>query len=586
MLQPSSRVNRHGSRLYLILLFIGLSIFGGHPLAAAPDTVNIQGSVLDSEGIPLTGTRAWQIRFYDEETDGNEIGTTPPSFSPMTGSVTLSNRGFFSIPFELPQAALDSAQLWYELGIDTDSPPDNDASNNVFAGRSRVHSVPFALQAGELLGTVTDAQVPDDITVQQTQTALTADMATTASFAETAGHATTADSATFADFALNAGNTLWMEVLANPIEMPDDLNNDTWTANDVIIQGSLGVGYDILPSYDWRFDTFVLTENNVRILFRDTSSSAQFPSVDWRIGINDTRNGGEDYFRIEDVTNHTRPFHVGANAPDGSLYVQQTDGHVGVGTAFPQGPFEVHLASAAIPDASQLVKDQMTNGPGVAQSFTALASGFLKQVTINIQQADNETQNTLMLQIYSGSDPDSGVLLATVQLDYGLSPLGNLPAFPSDVVFDLSFRNPPIALVAGSSYVLVIHSNTPNIPGLSGFSVGSSGDVYAGGKALRNDTPAFSEMPWDSLPAVDLFFSTTIETLVQSASNTALLVDGNGRVGIGTNTPQRPLHINDILRLEPRNQVPADPSEGDVYVNSTDHHIYCYVAGVWKQLDN
>jgi len=62
-------------------------------------------------------------------------------------------------------------------------------------------------------------------------------------------------------------------------------------------------------------------------------------------------------------------------------------------------------------------------------------------------------------------------------------------------------------------------------------------------------------------------------------------IDVNGNVGIGTTNPQRNLHISDVMRLEPRTGAPPSPSEGDLYVNSTDHHIYCYLNGIWKQLD-
>jgi len=58
-----------------------------------------------------------------------------------------------------------------------------------------------------------------------------------------------------------------------------------------------------------------------------------------------------------------------------------------------------------------------------------------------------------------------------------------------------------------------------------------------------------------------------------------------GNVGIGIPDPQRPLHISDVLRLEPRVDPPLDPMEGDLYVNSIDHHIYCFLDGIWKQLD-
>ena len=71
-----------------------------------------------------------------------------------------------------------------------------------------------------------------------------------------------------------------------------------------------------------------------------------------------------------------------------------------------------------------------------------------------------------------------------------------------------------------------------------------------------------------------------------STGDNQFLIRASGGVGIGTTSPQRALHISDVMRLEPRASAPANPSEGDIYVNSTDHHIYCYLNGVWKQLDN
>lgn len=43
--------------------------------------------------------------------------------------------------------------------------------------------------------------------------------------------------------------------------------------------------------------------------------------------------------------------------------------------------------------------------------------------------------------------------------------------------------------------------------------------------------------------------------------------------------------INSVIKLAPLSSPPADPAEGELYVNSGDHHIYCYLAGSWKQLD-
>jgi hypothetical protein len=40
-----------------------------------------------------------------------------------------------------------------------------------------------------------------------------------------------------------------------------------------------------------------------------------------------------------------------------------------------------------------------------------------------------------------------------------------------------------------------------------------------------------------------------------------------------------------VLNLVPQATAPVTPQEGDLYVG-IDHHIYCYLNGVWKQLDN
>jgi hypothetical protein len=41
----------------------------------------------------------------------------------------------------------------------------------------------------------------------------------------------------------------------------------------------------------------------------------------------------------------------------------------------------------------------------------------------------------------------------------------------------------------------------------------------------------------------------------------------------------------DILGITPRTTIPLNPVEGWIYVNGTSHHIFCYLNGVWVQLD-
>ncbi|GEM_PF-4018563 len=64
----------------------------------------------------------------------------------------------------------------------------------------------------------------------------------------------------------------------------------------------------------------------------------------------------------------------------------------------------------------------------------------------------------------------------------------------------------------------------------------------------------------------------------------AMVVLKNGNVGFGTNTPARTVHINDVLRLEPRATAPASPSAGDIYFDSGTNKLRCYDGTNWQDL--
>ena len=112
------------------------------------------------------------------------------------------------------------------------------------------------------------------------------------------------------------------------------LAEDQVFADDVIVQSSICVGFDCANGESFGSDTQRLKENNLRIHFNDTSTSASFPSNDWRITINDTTNGGANYFAVEDATAGRIPFRIEAGAPANALYVDDA-GNVGIGTSTP-----------------------------------------------------------------------------------------------------------------------------------------------------------------------------------------------------------------------------------------------------------
>ncbi len=143
--------------------------------------------------------------------------------------------------------------------------------------------------------------------------------------------------------------TTQFEGLPNNLERDNSAfsEEDQVFLDDVIVDGSLCVGQDCVNGENFGFDTQRIKENNLRIHFDDTSASASFPANDWRISINDSSNGGSSYFAIEDATAGTTPFRVLAGAGNNALYVSNSGGNVGMGTASPV--VELHVTDGDSP---------------------------------------------------------------------------------------------------------------------------------------------------------------------------------------------------------------------------------------------
>lgn len=111
-------------------------------LWAVPETINIQGSLSDSNGDPLVGTRAYRIQFFDSVEGGASLGAA------IEGFVTPSAAGRFSIDVVPPSEAFTATEVYYSLGIDSGNPTDGSVdSQDVFPNRVKVNSVLFAREA-------------------------------------------------------------------------------------------------------------------------------------------------------------------------------------------------------------------------------------------------------------------------------------------------------------------------------------------------------------------------------------------------------------------------------------------------------
>ena len=58
-----------------------------------------------------------------------------------------------------------------------------------------------------------------------------------------------------------------------------------------------------------------------------------------------------------------------------------------------------------------------------------------------------------------------------------------------------------------------------------------------------------------------------------------------GNVGVNTDNPQQTLHVNDVMRLEPRETAPEDPSKGDIYMDDADNKLKYFDGENWQILN-
>lgn len=137
-----SEQKRNGAVLLGLFLLVGL--LGSGAWGDVPATVNIHGQLLDSMGNPLSGARAYLIRFYDSASGFTQLGGS------LTGTVEVTADGLFNLSIAPPAAALESPEAWYEVAVDSSAPPNGVDANDIFLNRVKVQSVPYALQAAHV----------------------------------------------------------------------------------------------------------------------------------------------------------------------------------------------------------------------------------------------------------------------------------------------------------------------------------------------------------------------------------------------------------------------------------------------------
>src|SRR5689334_16993722 len=154
--------------------------------------------------------------------------------------------------------------------------------------------------------------------------------------------------------------------------------------DDLIVQGSICAGLDCVNNEDFGFDTIRVKENNTRIQFDDTSTSAGFPNNNWQIRANDSGSGGANFLGFVDqgATGNSETgtivFAVTAGASANSLRVA-SNSKVGLRTATPV--LDVHASTT---DTPAMRLEQNNSGGFTAQTWDIAgneANFFVRDVT-------------------------------------------------------------------------------------------------------------------------------------------------------------------------------------------------------------
>ncbi|HVR38401.1 MAG TPA: tail fiber domain-containing protein [Thermoanaerobaculia bacterium] len=300
----------------------------------------------------------------------------------------------------------------------------------------------------------------------------------------------------------NAAGAGWQQVVNDQV-IPDDL----------IVQGSACVGLDCVNNESFGFDTIRLKENNTRIKFDDTSSSAGFPANDWQLTANDSASGGSSKFSIEDITGSRVPFTVTAGATTNSIFVDSS-GRVGFRTSTPV--LDLHVNTSNTP---ALRLEQNNTGGFTAQTWDVAgneANFFVRDVTGGSKLSFRIRPGAPTSSVDISSDGDVGIGTASPQKKLHVLSTA-VTTFPSAAL--------------GSADLFVIENNGNTNMAFVAADAGNQSNIRFVRSAATAQNGAITY-----LHASDALTFTT-------ASSERFRIASNGFVGIGTTTTTLPLQV-------------------------------------------
>jgi hypothetical protein len=299
--------------------------------------------------------------------------------------------------------------------------------------------------------------------------------------------------------------------------------DDQVIPDDLIVQGSECVGFDCVDGESFGVDTIKLKENNLRIFFEDTSSSAGFASNDWRLIANEQPSGGANMFAIEDSTAARNPFLIEAAAPANSIYIDST-GNIGFQQSAPA--LDLHLTTS---DTPALRLEQSNAGGFTAQTWDIggnEANFFIRDLTGG---------SRLSFRIRPGAPTSSIDINASGQVGFGTANpganYGRIQVFGTNPGMLASFGTDLIPLTmyhsAGTASLMYnLYNDLTNFKIFRGTNQGASVDFNA-------STGTYSIKTTSTAAATD----------ATATLNERFTILSSGFTGVGNSAPTAPFMV-------------------------------------------
>jgi hypothetical protein len=291
-----------------------------------------------------------------------------------------------------------------------------------------------------------------------------------------------------------------------------------------------------------------------------TIVSGFFSNIDWTNGpyyiqIETDPSGGTNYSLVSTSQLMSVPYALHAKNTDSwttNLDTVFTNNRVGVGTSSPSGVLEVVTNST--------ISNLVLTGNGTNSGKISLGNNSSTGEYYYIASRNNGNLaigNTVTAAAFTDCitiKPNSNVGIGTS------SPMSKLHIYQDAVDTNL------VMIGAAGNYSSGIHLGelaTQSSNGRGTLLINEGGALSSGFNGFKIVSGVDGAFGYDAIVIPNF-----------PASK-------NGFVGIGIN-PQQKFHVNDVMRLEPRNTAPTTPAKGDIYFDGVLNKLRVYDGTTWQ----